>query len=1165
MHPIQRPSEINRAASSSSWAHACPGLGWPRFGLGRSGHRASRSVWVLAWLAWLVGLSLLACVQEARADFPVARVKRVVPPVEASREGSVFGPLRARAALYWNTSIRTGSTGAADILFSNGTLVAMKRRSRLQIERPGSPSSPLVLRVVGAFSEVFVRPHGNTIVRTGAAIAAARGTEFLVRLLDENTTQVVVTEGSVDFSNPFGAVVIQAGQASDAHVGQAPSPPRAVDVTGQLQWTASVTGLPLELPLGNASPPLRAALLETDEQAQRQALQVLAAAPGAQSSPALSALGLLELRAGNAEQATQYLRNAIEHDAAASTPHALLSIVLLSQNQIARALEQARNGVQLAERNQGLASRSERSLAHTALAHALFFANRSDEALRESGRAVALAGGESDPLSPLALLVQGRVLLARNHPDQALEAFAQAAALAPNLFLAQREVGASYAQRGQLPRAAKALRHAIELRPDDAQAHALLGDVLAREGQHAESRREFDRALALEPGNALSRALLAQSLLEEGQLKEARAQLEQVNTHDPDAGLALVRLSEEALYRQDLGAALEFGQRGVEVLPRSSRSHYQLGRVLWEQGRIASAEAQFRQAVTLDPNFDEARYALGLARERTESGLLTALSSVNGAGQRTVGSAGSALTLQNLQTPGADDRVQALAGDPTAVRPATRAFGDFQFDGALGSERKDAGASYLRLSGDRLGILGLNAERQDDNGARANADRTFDRGGLLLGRKSNTNPSGGFLQGEFEHQNQGVDTLFEESAASRSLRFRYNLPRLLAGYNFQSSADARTRILLQTQKLDQTESNLLNPVFDFRVNDRSLNFELRHDQRLSQRNQLTAGLALGRRTRNTNSVVPLLPNQPPSVSNGGVQVRQAQAWVRDTFALSPRLSLAGEMRVLNLDYNSAFSSTIPGLPPFSRQEQARFTTGVPLFIASYQLDERSALRLRARRLLPTVRDFELLLPNDPFALSSEDLPGAFALGIGAQGRSTELEYDRSFSNSSLLRLTLFQQDFRNANITNTGVGPLPQERTRALRATYETSLGRDLSLFSALDLVSAKDQHFNERVALVPRATVVGGLQYLNLRGYFADLTGAYVSETTFLALDPAIYNYVGQRRGGFGTVSARIGKRSGLKSSVYIEALNLLDKKYPLLDQLQPGRQIRVGLLARF
>jgi tetratricopeptide (TPR) repeat protein len=1103
----------------------------------------------------------MATQRAARAEFPVARITNAVPVVSALRGGKLV-LLRARSRVFYGTSVRTGARGAARLKFSNGTLVSINRRSRLDIERPASASSPLVLRVAQAFSEVFVVPRGNTIVRTNAAIAGARGTQFLVRLLDENTTEVIVTEGSVDFSNPFGAVLIEAGQSSQARVGSAPTPPRAVDVTGELQWTAEVANLPLEVPTGpTASPALRAALQDGGEGA-RPALQVLAGGVGPESATALSALGLLELRAGRLDESRKYLQDAIARDANAPTPRALLSLLLLNQAQTAPAQQEARRAVELADR--GAASNSERSLARSALAHALFFAGQTKEALREAGRAVALAGGEADPLSPLALLVQGRVFLAQNRPDQALESFAQAAALAPDLFLAQREAGAAYARREQLGRAEVALRRAIAIRGDDAQAHALLGDVLARRGRQDESRAAFGRALEMEPGNALARALLAQSLLQEGKLKDARAELERARTDDPEAGLVFVRLSEEALYRQDIGAAQEFARRGVAILPFSAPAHYQLGRVYAEQGRVSSAESQFRQAVTLDPNFDEARYALGLARERTERGLLGILDNANGAGSRTVGSAGSALALQNLQTPGADDRVQAIAGDPTSVRPATRAFGDFQIDGAVSSQRKDAGVSFLRQSTDRRDLYGINAERQDDDGpdGRVNADRTFDRAGFLVGRKSGAGAGGGFVLGEFERARQGVNTTFQDAPDSRSIRSRYELPRLLAGYNFQSRADARTRLLLQGQQLDQRLSDNAAPVFSQQMEDRSANLEVRHDQRLSARYQISAGLAFGRRRRDSNSVLPLFPGAPPATTSANLRVRQAQAWARGTFAVSPRLSLAGELRVLNLDYRSPRAFSAPGLPPNNTLVQSRFTTGVPLFIAAYQVDERSALRLRARRMVASVRDFELLLPNDPFSLAQEDLPGVNLLGSGARGRSVEVEYDRTFSNSSLLRVTLLQQDLKNADAASVGSN-FPRARTRALRATYETPLGRDLSLFSALDVTSALDQVFVERIPLLPRVTLVSGLQYFHPRGLFADFLGAYVSESTFF--DSNASPPISRRDGGFGVFTVRVGKRTGLRNSVYLEARNLFDKQFPRLNQLQPGRQIRVGAVSRF
>ena len=54
-------------------------------------------------------------------------------------------------------------------------------------------------------------------------------------------------------------------------------------------------------------------------------------------------------------------------------------------------------------------------------------------------------------------------------------------------------------------------------------------------------------------------------------------------------------------------------------------------------------------------------------------------------------------------------------------------------------------------------------------------------------------------------------------------------------------------------------------------------------------------------------------------------------------------------------------------------------------------------------------------------------------------------------------------------------------------------------------------------------------------------------------------------RAGGFGLLNLRAGKRAGLHSVVFVEAVNLLDKQHEILNVQQPGRQLRFGVTQRF
>lgn len=1110
--------------------------------------------------ACLLVATVISSQRPVVAGLSVARLKNVVPVVQVGRHGGRFSIARARQALRFGNVVRTGPRGKADIVFANGTIVAMNSNTQISIDAPETSRSPLVIRVFGALAEVWVRKRGNTQIHTVAAIVAARNTEFLVRLPTENATEVIVTEGTVDFYNPLGAVVVPVGQASSATVGSAPTPPRQVDVTGLLEWTADVTSLPIDLELGPAPPDAQSTLAATAISQARQlvesgqvagartVLQPAANAGGPASSRALTMLGWLDLRAGDLPAAQTNLQSAIERDARLSAPRALLALVLLNANRVNEAVAMAREATLLDGRS---------SQAQSTLALALFFAGQTREAERAARRA-----GTLDPLSPLALLTQGRVALSQLKTDEARDSFAQAAALAPNLPLTHIELGQADLRLDRLIQAEKSFRRALELQPNAATATVGLGIARQRQGRLDEARALYQKVLLADANNTSARANYAQLLLEEGKLNEARAELQKVTADDPESGIAFVRMSEVALYQQNLSAAQEFALRGVQILPRSAPAHYQLGRVFLEQERTLQAEQQFRQAVRLDPQLATARYALGFVQDRTERSLLLSSSALQGS--ITIGSPATALSLQNLQTPGARERIQALAQNPTVARVASRSFGDTQIDGILGQDdTRNFGLSHLRESDDRRTVYGLNAERRETEGARANADDTFDRASFVFGHKVRQNPSGMFLLGDYERQQGGTNNL--RDATSTTARFKQNLPRLLAGLNLQSNETTRTNLLIQIAGGDLLLTDLANPLQRGQFNFDSTNAELRHDHQVGDRHRLVAGLTAGVRKRHVDSFIPSPPPLPLFSSAVDNRVKQLGAYLRDEYQANERLRVIGELQFLQLDFTqSAVIISPPNIPSsFINRKSA---TGLPYLVFDYRAGARSNARLRARRLMGLIRDFQLLQPTDVFSLSREDLPTAGTVNPRASGRSVEMEFDHTFNNASFVRFGVYQQDLRNADFETTSTPSLPADaRVRGARLSYEGLISRNLAFVLRTDLASPKNVAFNSYVPLVPRFVGAVGLQYLNARGYLVQALYIYQSGRYADTLDFVTDKIVRERLGGSGLLSLRAGKRTGLRSNVFIELNNAFDKRYDVLNTLQPGRQLRFGSTRRF
>ncbi len=1089
---------------------------------------------------------LCAChtmLMPAVRALPVARFKKVRPTVQVQSQAKApFVAIQARGALFYNNVIRTGNGGSADILFSNGTQLAMKANSQIAIAPPQGSNGPLVIRVFGALSEVFVRPKGNTQIRTMAAIAAARGTQFLVRLPQENITELIVNEGDVDFSNNFGDVLVQENERSIAVAGQAPSPPQRVDVTGFLQWTNDITQLPLPLDLnaiGGDDLQIKTAKTQIENGDVNGARATLGGVP---TSAAATLLGWLDLRDGNFAGATTQLQNAIERDANYAPAHAYLALAQLQQNQIAPAQASAQNAARLQPNT---------ALTSSVLALVSFFSGDDKSAQRAAKRA-----GELDPLSPLAALVEGRSLLAQRQLGPSRDAFARAVALAPQSALAHIEYARALIELDQLPKAQAQLEIARNLDKSNRDAPTLLAIALQKQGEIAPARELYQQVLAGAPDDVFARGNYAQLLLENGELEAAQRELALVpeNSDDPTIAQIFIRLSEIALYQQKPTQALEWAQRAVRLLPLSGAAHYQLGRVYLEQERLIQAEQQFRLAVVRDPQFDRARYALGVVRQKTQGSLLQTAPNLQG--PAFIGSAGSSGNVQNLQMPGAEQRIQGFSGDPTVARSAVRSYGDSEAGIIFGENSSiDTAITHAKISNDRRTIYGGNLERQQTNGVRENADRNFDRGGLLFGQKAKNNPSSIWALADFENLRQGSNNGGQDVPFLKQARFNNDLQRATLGFNIERDDRQRTRgvLLLDRAQLSDKNGPTDNPFFLGLSEFRSTNFELRHDLQWNVRHRLVAGLSVGKRSRDTNIDI----SSPFAFrSTDFSDIDQQSLYVRDEWQASERLQVIGEMGLRRVKYQLLSRITEPQFP--DSQTLSEKTVGVPNLVLNYRAGRNSELRLRARRLFFEVEDFRLLAPTDLFFLSFAGLPDTSFFNPFGSGRSVELEFDHTFANASLLTAGVFQRDLNNGALTGNEIAP--QARLRGLQASYESTLARDTTFFVRGLYNSSRDRTASRRFVELPNFIGALGVQYFNRQGIVLQANAVYQS---------SLLRDVGQATpqiiGGTTIVNLRAAKRFGLRSTLFVEVNNALDKSYQYLQTVQPGRRLRVGAIQRF
>lgn len=135
--------------------------------------------------------------------------------------------LQANDRLYAGDIVATGGVQGATVQFADGSRVDMAGRSVLEITSPVNVGrGKLLFRALNGRMAAHLRP--GKVVATRTALVRVRGTVILISVEDDGTSTLAVLEGSAEFFNPCGSVLVPAGSQSVAQPGNAPSAPAAI-------------------------------------------------------------------------------------------------------------------------------------------------------------------------------------------------------------------------------------------------------------------------------------------------------------------------------------------------------------------------------------------------------------------------------------------------------------------------------------------------------------------------------------------------------------------------------------------------------------------------------------------------------------------------------------------------------------------------------------------------------------------------------------------------------------------------------------------------------------------------------------------------------------------------------------------------------------------------
>jgi len=210
-------------------------------------------------------------------------------------------------------------------------------------------------------------------------------------------------------------------------------------------------------------------------------------------------------------------------------------------------------------------------------------------------------------------------VLEASKPQEALEAYGQAAKLAPRDPEPHLASALLLEKQNKFPEAEREYQQAATLDPHSTEALAGLVNIYSREKRLPEAEAALRRYLALQPNNGVAHIQLGRVLSAEGKAEEAAAELKTGLSLAPDDPAGQRELAEMNVQAKKYPEAEHQYRALIAKKPGDPDLHRALGDVLMREQEFPQAEQEFLTAVKLKPDFGEAYGDLAFAASENKN------------------------------------------------------------------------------------------------------------------------------------------------------------------------------------------------------------------------------------------------------------------------------------------------------------------------------------------------------------------------------------------------------------------------------------------------------------------------------------------------------------------------------------------------------------------